>query len=129
MSRLKAHEIKREQKKSLFLKEISKLIQAISADEEDVAGVYPSRVDFSADTGICYVYFATFTESEQETFDKALRVLKMYKPSIRTALSKEIKSRYVPDLVFLYDEVKIKERRINDLLDKVQRDLESIKDK
>ncbi len=127
MQKLKLHEIKREQKKSLFLREISTLIQAIAADENDVAQVYPSRIDFSADTGICYVFFASFIENDQEAFDKAFRVLKLYKPSIRTALSKAIKARYVPDLVFMYDEIKIKERRINDLLDKVQQDLESQK--
>jgi ribosome-binding factor A len=34
-----------------------------------------------------------------------------------------VQTRYAPELVFLYDKAKEKERRINDLLNKVQEDL------
>lgn len=128
MSRLKAHEIKREQKKSLFLRHITNILQTLAQDEPVVAKVYPTRVDFSADTGMCYVYFATFDTSQdaQEAFNDALKVLKLYKGSLRTALAKQINGRYTPDLIFLFDTTTEKVRKINELLDKVQEDLHNL---
>jgi ribosome-binding factor A len=99
-------------------------------EENTLASIYPTRVEFSADTGICYVYFAAFSDKpeNEKLVEDALNHLKLYKPSLRAALAKKIPSRYTPDLVFLYDQVKEKERKINDLLDKVQEELKNVKD-
>ena len=119
----KVGEVKRERKKSLFLREISKLVQKISLDEKVIASVYVNRVDLSADTGILYVYFASYTD--KEAFDKALPFLKLYKPSMRKFLAGALKLRYAPNLVFLFDEKKEKVRKIESLLDKVHEELQS----
>ncbi len=115
--------IKREQKKSLFLREITTLVQALGGDDKAVAQVYVTRLEFSADNGICYVYFTTFSEFSEELFKEVLERLKLYKPSMRKALAARIQSRYTPDLVFFYDQIKEKEYNINQLLDKVSEEL------
>lgn len=109
--------VKHEQRKSFLLREVSSLIQKIAADEPSIAVIFVNRVELSADSGICYVYFATFTD--KKAFDDAFELLKMYKPSMRHALSKQMHGRYVPNLVFLYDETKEKERRMNVLLNQI----------
>ena len=128
MAQIKSHEIKREQKKSLFLREITTIFQALSQDEKALTGVYPTKVDFSADTGICYIYFTTYIThpNDQEIFNEALSVLKLYKGSMRSAMAKRIQGRYTPNLIFLYDKAREKVRTINDLLDKVQGELRQL---
>lgn len=123
MSQSTRPDIKREKKKTLYMKELAILVQALAQEEPSIADVYVSRVDLSADTGICYVYFSSFVQDGQAAFDQALEVLKLYKGSMRKELARAIHGRYVPELVFVYDEKKEKERRINELLDKVQEEL------
>ena len=119
-------DIKKEKKKSLYLHELSSLIQRLAEDEPDVASVYITRVELSADSGICYIYFSSYPQeglSAQELFEKALSILKLYKPSLRKALAQRVKARYVPNLIFLYDEKKDKVSKVEQLLDKVQQEL------
>lgn len=113
--------IKREQKKSLYLRELSTLYYGITQEEPQLNGVFISKVDLSADGGICYVYFAATSEGEKQ-FKLALERLKLYKPSMRSALAKKIPGRYTPDLLFLYDTTFEKERRIHELLDSIKED-------
>ena len=112
--------IKREQKTALFFREISNLIQKLSLDEPEISKVYVTKVKLSKDSGICFVYFSTY--QNKEDFNNALEVLKLYKPSLRTALSKAVTGRYTPNLVFLYDAAKEKERKLTELLDKVSQE-------
>lgn len=117
----KEREIRRARKQSMYLREISSLVQNISLDEKEVASVYVNRVELSADTGILYIYFASYTN--KEAFDIALEKLKLYKPSMRKFLAGALKLRYAPNLVFLFDEKKDKIRDIDSLLDKVHQEL------
>lgn len=118
---LKSNSRKREQKTSLFFHEISSLIQQLSLDEFALSKVFVTRVKLSNDFKICFVYFSTYTDKQD--FDKALEILKLYKTSLRRALAQIISGRYTADIVFLYDETKEKERKINDLLDQVAKDI------
>jgi ribosome-binding factor A len=128
MAQKKLHDIKREQKKSLFFREISSIVQPLTQENKDVSDLYVSRVDLSADSGILYIYFATYgvEATAKEVFDKSVKTLILYKPSIRKALASRINSRYCPDLLFLFDDVKEKERHIHGLLDKVQDELSTL---
>jgi ribosome-binding factor A len=109
---------KREQKTALYLREISSLVQTLSLDEPVLQKVYVTRVELSKDYKVCYVYFSTY--KGRFDFDEALQVLKLYKSSLRKALASTITGKYVPELRFLYDETKEKERSLLDLLDKVK---------
>lgn len=113
--------IKREKKNSLFLRESSKLIQFLAMDEPALLKVFITRVNLSNDYKFCYIYFSTYTN--QAAYNEALEVLKLYKSSLRRALAQRINGKYMADLVFMYDDIKDKERHINDLLDKVAKDL------
>ncbi len=129
MISLKSHEIKREKKKSLFFRELSQIISIIANEEEPVQKIYVTKVDFSEDYGILYAYLSTIENFSEEIFEKALNILKLYKPSIRKELATRLNPRYTPDIIFLYDKHKEKQDRINELLDKVSQDLDTDKNK
>ena len=93
--------IKRAQKESLLLREISNMYHSITMDDDRLAGLFVNRVELSSDRGWVTVYF--FTIDGFEKFEEQLEILKLYKPSIRKGLASEIKGRYVPDLKFAYD--------------------------
>ena len=123
------HEIKRERKKSLFFRELSQIISLISNENTDVQKVYVTRVDFSQDAGILYVYLSTFDVFSEEIFKTALDALKLYRPSIRKELATRLNPRYTPEIIFIYDENREKQDRIDTLLDKVIQDLGDSKKK
>jgi ribosome-binding factor A len=120
--------IKKEKKKALYFREISKILHDLVEQEEAVSLVYPTRLDFSADNGICYVFFSVFNaDNEQKSlsiFNKALEILKLYRSSIRKVLGERIRARYTPDIFFRYDEKRCKVNKINSLLSDVQKELD-----
>lgn len=118
MKRKQTHSVKREQKKSFLLKEISALVRQLAADESELSSLFVTKIELSKDTGICYVYFSTYTD--KSAFDKGLELLKLYKPSMRKALAQAMHTRYVPDLIFRYDTAKEKERRVTDILNTIR---------
>lgn len=124
------NDIKKEQKKSLLLRNISTLLWEVSREESAVSSVYITRVDLSADGGICYVYFGVHVmspdDTEETVFTRALDRLKLYKPSIRAALAKILTGRYTPNLLFLFDDKREKVERINELLDRAKQEIDSV---
>ena len=124
MTASSSRNIKREQKKSLFFRYISTALQSLTESEPLISKVFVSRIDFSLDCGICYIYcFGYSVDTSESDFDAALERLKLYKSSLRSSLAREIKSRYTPDLVFLYDKLHKKQQRIEELLLQVQQEL------
>ena len=113
-------EVKREKKKSFLLHELSELIRALGEDDSRVKSIFVTKVELSKSGGICYVFFSSYDSD----FDpkETLEILKLYKPSVRTAISKIMKSRYIPDIRFVHDKTKEKERKIYELLDKISRE-------
>ncbi len=112
---------KRVQKSSVVLRSLSGLIQRLSMDEPSLFKVFITKVTFSSDYKICYVYFSTF--QDKSDFEPALEMLKLYKPSLKNALAKEVGGRYTSDLFFMYDDAKDKERRVTKLLEKVSEEI------
>ncbi len=110
--------VKRAQKESFLLREISQLINKIIEDQPILATISATRVELSKGTGMCNVYFSS-TEGK-EGFAKALEVLKLYRKSLRAALSRARQSRHTPELMFLYDEQLEREMRMHHLLDTVK---------
>ncbi len=125
-------EVKREQKKSLYARIFSEMVQSLVADEPDIAQVFVTRVEFSKDGGTCYVYFSSYLgttlEEKEKKYDTARQRLVLYKPSMRQALSKELAGRYVPNIRFMFDAQREKELRINALLDTVSSDISESED-
>ena len=124
-------DVKRERKKSLFLRELSAFIDVIAEEQPALHEVYLSRIELSADGGICYLYFAAIAPvsetqaTAEERYKVALEVLKLYKPSLRKNLAAGLQARYTPELMFLFDENREKIDRINELLDQVAQELGS----
>ena len=110
--------VKRAQKESFLLREISQLVNKIASDEPLLATISATRVELSKGKGICNVYFSS-TEGK-EGFEKSLEVLKLYRKSLRAALAKVRQSRHTPELMFLFDEQLERELRMHKLLDVVQ---------
>lgn len=111
-------EIKKAQKESYYFKEISQLFLQITIDEPRLFGLFINKINLSPDGGTCTVLFlATHGRTE---FEEKLPLLILYKPSLRTALAKTSHGRYVPNLIFRYDEDQEKVEKINRLLDRLK---------
>lgn len=110
--------IKIAQRESLLLKEISQLFHNAAMDDARLSGVFINKVGLSADKGICTVYF--YTPEGKKKFDEVLSTLILYKPSIRAALAKTVKGRYVPNLKFVFDEQFEKQERVETLLEELK---------
>ena len=123
MSQSRIHDVKKERKKSLFLRELAAIVQRLGGEEPAIAQVFVSRVDLTDDYGACYVYLVPYTSFSQEIVDMAIEKLILYKPSIRRAIAESINPRYTPDIRFFFDEVKEKQYKIDQLLDKVHEEL------
>ena len=115
-----AGKVKREKKKSFLLQEISNLIRQIAADDPRIKSIFVTKIELSKSGGICYVYFSSYDSNYDPK--EYLEVLKLYKPSVRTAMSKILQSKYIPDIRFTHDEGKDKERRIHALLDEISQE-------
>ena len=114
----RVREIKHAQREALIYKELSSLFIRVAYDEKLLASLYVNRVSLSPDRSNCTVYFQTLGGIED--FEAKLRTLILYKPSLRTALSKTLHGRYVPDLVFKYDDKFDEQRRVEDLMDRLK---------
>lgn len=110
--------IKRAQKESLMLQELSKLLHELSMDNHNLQGLFVNRVKLSPDKSICTVFF--YTIDGRDAFEEKLGSLILYKPSIRKAIAHIIPSRYVPEFVFKFDDQFEKQKRIDEILDKVK---------
>jgi len=93
--------IKRAQKESLFLREISKMFHSLTMEDSRLLGLFVNRVELSTNKSMCTIYFYTLDGFEK--YEELLDILKLYKPSMRKGLSSGIKARYTPDILFAYD--------------------------
>ena len=118
MFKKQLQEIKKAQKESLLLRELSKLFLQLMLDDKELEGLTISKVKLSADKSICTVFF--YTQAGPEDFEKRLVRLKLYKPSLRKALSQTLTLRHTPDLIFKYDKQIEKQHKIEKLLEKIK---------
>lgn len=112
--------IKRSQKESLLLKELSKMLHELMLDDKELSGLFINRVELSKNKGACIVYF--YDPQGPAIFEAKKRHLILYKPSLRKAIAMTLDGRYTPELVFAYDEQFEKQQRIENILEKVKKD-------
>jgi ribosome-binding factor A len=110
--------IKIAQKESQILKEFSQLYHEAALDNPKLLEVFINRAKLSPDKGSCTIFF--YTPGGKEKFEEVLKTLILYKPSLRAALGKAIKSRYVPDLKFKFDETFEKQQRVENLIEELK---------
>ncbi len=118
MDSINTRHVRRAQKASLYLQEVSSLFFQAAQDNPDLRDLHPNRVTFSSDAGICTVWF--FSTKGKAHFDEKLPSLKLFKPSLRAAIAKRVDARRVPDFIFRYDEDFEKQKKVEDLLDKLK---------
>lgn len=118
MERSTVSDIKRAQKEKLLMREISKLFTQISLDEPDVRSLTLTHVKLTPDKSTVFVYF--YTPEGAEKFNELVDILKIYKPSMRTAIAQSTRLRYTPEIRFKFDVQFEKQARIETLLDTVK---------
>jgi len=102
--------IKKAQKESMFLREISKMFHSVSMEDNRLFGLFVNRVEISTNKSVCTIFF--YTTEGFEKYKELLEILKLYKPSMRKSLANEIKTRYVPEIQFEYDAKFEKQQRL-----------------
>lgn len=111
-------EIKHAQREAQLLREISNFFLRITLDEPRLQGMYISRVKLGANRSMCTVFF--YSPDGLGDYEAKRPLLVMYKPALRTALAKTLHGRYTPDLVFEFDAQYEKQRKVDDLLQRLQ---------
>ena len=120
MNQSSVENIKRSQKESFLLKEISKMIHQLSLDEPKLAGLTINRVQLSRDKSVCNVYF--YDPDGIEAFKEKKQYLILYKPSLKKSIASAMHSRYVPDIKFIFDIKFEKQQKIESIIDKVKKE-------
>ena len=119
MQQLAVKNIKRAQKESIYFREVSSLFLKVTLDDKKLDGLIVNRVRLTPDKKICKVYFCMH-QGKKHFDENVFGLLKCYKPSLRTAIAKNVSGRYVPDFVFYYDVEQEKQEKISALIDKLK---------
>lgn len=112
--------IRKARKEAQFLRVVTTLYVTQAVEDVRLRDIFINRIELSADGGLCYVFF--YTDKGEAYFNEVLPHLILYKPSLRAALAKEIRSRYTPDIIFKFDDKFLKQQKIEQLIDKVIRE-------
>jgi len=120
MNDKKQRDIRRAKKEALYYRELSGLFLRVTLDDPQLADLHISSVKLSPDAGVCTLFF--FSKKGREGFKNDLPSLILYKPSLRKALSQNIRSRYTPQLVFKYDDQFEKQCKLDSLFDQLKMD-------
>tara|TARA_Y100000588_G_scaffold365883_1_gene431031 strand:- start:1741 stop:2121 length:381 start_codon:yes stop_codon:yes gene_type:complete len=119
-------QIKRSQKESLLLKELSKMLHQLSLDDTALDGLFINRVELSRDKSVCNVLF--YDPAGFESFQNKLSNLILYKPALRKGLANVLQSKYVPNIKFAFDSKFEKQQRIESIIDDVKKEFHDDED-
>lgn len=114
--------IKRSQKESLLLRELSTMLHQLMLEDTALSGLFINRVELSKNKGVCLVYF--YDPLGLESFKEKLKRLILYKPSLRRGIAAALDARYTPEIKFAYDEQFDKQQRIETILEHVKKDFD-----
>jgi ribosome-binding factor A len=113
--------IKTAQKEAAIFRIIGPLFQEAVRENAALEGIFVTRVELSSGKSTCYIY--CYTALGKDKFKEALQELKLFKPSMRKALSIELNARYTPDIVFVFDTQLEKTMHMELLLDAVKQEV------
>ena len=111
-------DVKRAQKESLLLREISQFFLQITLDFPELTSLSVSRVKLSPDKGACTVYF--YAPGGLAEYEQKRPSLVLFKATLRKAISQSIPGRYTPELIFKFDDQFEKQQRLETLLNKIK---------
>lgn len=109
--------LKQERMDQILLKEISRILQ-FELKNPKLGFVTVTDVEVTRDMSEAKVYVSFL--GKQERNDAGMKVLRSSKGFIRSALAKNIKSRKMPDLIFIQDTSLDKGRKIEKILSDIR---------
>ena len=115
---------KREQRQSYILRELGPVLRELFQDNEKLSSLFVTRVELSPNGTVCNIFFSTFEGGTE--FETALETLKLFKPSIRKALSTILYGRRTPFVKFRYDAGQDKARRMHELFSQINEEEPSL---
>lgn len=118
MNNSRTRDIKHAQKESALLNEISRLFIQIAQDNPILQGLSITRVGLSPKKSSCFVYIHALGGLKE--YEEKRPQLVLYRESIRKALSQLLYGRYVPTIRFEYDTQLDKQRRIDDIIERLK---------
>lgn len=113
-------DIKRAQKESLLLRELSTYFLRITTDDDRIKDIALNRVKLSRDKSCCTLFF--YSTQGEAHFQELMPLLILYKPSMRKALAHSINGRYTPQLIFRYDAPYEKHLELEELLEEIKQE-------
>jgi ribosome-binding factor A len=95
---------------------------ALMSDLEDplLAQVQLMHVDVSPDLRYARIYYILFDQSEPSV--EVQKALERVKGMLKREIGAQLQMRYIPDLVFVYDESVERGRRMDELLSELKKD-------
>jgi ribosome-binding factor A len=106
--------IRIERLENLFVKEISYILNDEVRDE-DIKFVTVTDCTITADLSFAKVYVTVFDESKKES---TLKALKNASGFVRTSLANKVDIRYMPEIIFVYDESSAYASKIENIIKK-----------
>lgn len=110
--------IKKSQKESLIKRKVSELLVQAAMDYPQLHGLAVTRVALSASNQFASIFL--YSPNGVEEFNQKLPFLKLFAPSLRKALSRELSGRYTPEIKFWYDSAEEKQQAVERLLDQIK---------
>ena len=108
--------------KELFRELVTKLLREVK--DPGLAGFLTvTDLELSADRKTAKVYYSILGSDEQR--EAAKKALERAAPYIRSLLKKQVTVKVVPNLVFEYDDTPRKASRIDELLNKLDKERDS----
>ena len=123
MPHSRVHDIKISQKERLLFREITNAFWQLTLDDSRLRGIIVTRIKLSADRGLCTIY--CYMPEGLEVFREKLEIIKLYKPSMRKALSDTIEARHTPELRFIFDDTYQKQEEFEQLMENIKKEDES----
>ena len=115
--------IKKKRREGLIARELAVPLQDAFNEQSETRGLYISRVELSDGAGLCTIFLARLAENGD--IGVAMRAVKLFAPSTRTALAKLLNGRYVPNVLFVFDEHAEKVRELNAVLSRVSQEIKN----
>lgn len=113
--------IKKKRKEALITRMLTPLLQAEFRETAILRNFFVQKIELSKEEGLCNIFI--FGSGSLEERSAAMRQIILLAPSTRRALAQILKSRYTPEIRFLFDDGHEKIDRLNDVLLKVHLEL------
>lgn len=110
---------KEDKLKSTFLEEINSFLSK-RQDLKEIAFITITDLEIVDEGRTINVYFSLFNDEQNSKIDEIQGYLETIVPQIREIIRKRVKTRFVPNIYFKYDNTPQKASRIEEILRKIE---------